>query len=70
MRLYVLKIRKPTTDERKSKMKNENDRVHNLTGPYLSTGIELESSEDIILTTIEADVHEPRLASIAHKFVD
>jgi hypothetical protein len=29
-----------------------NDPVPNLTGPYLSTGTELDQSEDIILTTI------------------
>jgi hypothetical protein len=30
----------------------KNDRRPNLTGPYLSTGIELDQSENIVLTTI------------------
>jgi hypothetical protein len=48
----------------------KNDPVSNLTGLYLSTGMELDQSEDIILTTITADVHELSLAYIAHRFVD
>jgi hypothetical protein len=54
--------------ERESKMKN--NPVPNLTGPYLSTGMELDQSEDIILPTISADIHELSLVAIAHKFVD
>jgi hypothetical protein len=48
----------------------KNDPVPNLTGPYLSTGMELDLSEDIILTTISADVCEPRFVVIAPKLVD
>jgi hypothetical protein len=48
----------------------KNDHVPNLTGPYLSTGMEIGQSEDIILTIISADVHEIRLVAIVHKFVD
>jgi hypothetical protein len=48
----------------------KNDHVPNFTGPYLSTGMEVDQSEDIILTTISADIHEPSLAAIAHIFVD
>jgi hypothetical protein len=48
----------------------KNDHVPNLTGPYLSTGTDLDQSENIILTTVEADVHERMLAAISHKLVD
>jgi hypothetical protein len=48
----------------------KNDHVPNLTGLYLSTGMELDQSEDIIHTTISADVHERSLVIISHTFVD
>jgi hypothetical protein len=32
--------------------------------------MEIDQSEDIILTTIQADVNDPSLVTIAHKFVD
>jgi hypothetical protein len=48
----------------------KNDPVHNLSGRYLSTGLEVDQSEDIILTTIAADVHGRWLVAIAPKFVD
>jgi hypothetical protein len=51
-------------------MENENDHVPTLTGPYLATGMELERSEDIILTKVSADVYEPSLVDIAQKVVD
>jgi hypothetical protein len=47
----------------------KNDPVPNLTGFYLSTGMDLGQSEDIILTTILADVYEPSFMTIAHKLV-
>jgi hypothetical protein len=60
----------PRANEQRGKRKMKNDHVPKLTGPYLSTGIEIGKSEDIILTTILADVHEHRLVAISHKFVD
>jgi hypothetical protein len=48
----------------------KNDPAPNLTGPYLSTGMKVDQSEDIIPTTISADVHDPSLMTIADKFVD
>jgi hypothetical protein len=57
-------------DERRArKTKTKNDPVPNLTGPYLSTGMKIDQSEDIIFTTIWADVHERSLEAIAHIFV-
>jgi hypothetical protein len=48
----------------------KNDPVPNLTGPYLSTGMEIDESEDINLTITQADVYERSLVAIAHEFVD
>jgi hypothetical protein len=48
----------------------KNDPVPNLTCPYLSNGMEFDEADDIIFTTIKADVDERRLVDIAHKFVD
>jgi hypothetical protein len=39
-------------EQRVRERKMENDHRPNLTGPYLSTGIEIDQSEIIILTTI------------------
>jgi hypothetical protein len=41
-----------------------------LTSPYLSTGMELDQLENIILTNVLADVHERGLVAISHKVVD
>jgi hypothetical protein len=73
-RIYVVsvsqKVQEPicAKDELKSQLKN--DQVAKLTGPYLSTGMELDQSEDIILTTISTLINEISLVAIAHKFVD
>jgi hypothetical protein len=48
----------------------KSDHVPILTGSYLSTGIEIDQSEDIILTTISAEIYERSLVAIAHKSVD
>jgi hypothetical protein len=61
-------FRKQTTTRRKSKMNN--DHLPNLTGPYLSTGAEVDQSEHIILITITADVHERSLVANFKIIVD
>jgi hypothetical protein len=65
--IKMFSIRKPTTRE---ETKTKTILFPNLTGLYLSTEMELEKSEDILLTISSADVHERSLVAIARKFVD
>jgi hypothetical protein len=65
-----LHVRVSENDERRRESKMRNDHFPNLTVPYLLTGTELNQSEDIILTAIQADVHERSFGAIANIFVD
>jgi hypothetical protein len=69
-RIGISSAHRKIESQRRVATKNEKRSCSNLTGGYLSTGMELVESEDIILTTISAYVHERSLVVFPRKFID